>query len=55
MDIQWVPIGITQGKKPSQCISENGMPMHADILFYEIPCYILCSVRVPPNLGGFYE
>jgi hypothetical protein len=40
-------------KVKSQCISENGMPMHADILFYEMPCCILCSVRVPPNLGGF--
>jgi len=49
------PQGIPQGKKPSQSISENGMPMHADNLFFEMPCCILCSVRVPPNLGGFNE
>jgi hypothetical protein len=46
---RWVsngyPYGIREWKKPSQCISENGMPMHADILFSIMPCTILCSVR----------
>jgi hypothetical protein len=50
-----VSIGDTQGKKPSKCISEMECPMYADILFSEMPCCILRPVRVPPNLGGFYE
>jgi len=43
------------GKKTIKMHFRNGMPMYADILFSEMPCYILCPVRVPPNVGGFYE
>jgi len=48
MGIQWVPIGYQRVEKPSQCISENGLPMHADILFSIMRCTILCSVRGSP-------
>jgi hypothetical protein len=45
MGIQWVPIGYQRVEKAITMNSENGMPMHADILFSIMPCTALCSVR----------
>jgi hypothetical protein len=49
-----VPISDTREKTIKMHFT-NGMPMHEHILFSEMPCCTLCSVRVPPNLAGFYE